>query len=270
MTSKEIVRSAEDIDEKALSYAEIKALSSGNPLIVEKIELDAQVSKLKLLKQSYLSQIYRLEDLIVKFYPVEIKNLQNKIISIQEDIEIVKKNTQKENDEKFSPMTLRGKVYANKENAGNEILEICKSKGNKEQEEIGEYRGLKMFLEINSFVSKFELNLKGKTSYKVSLGTDIYGNITRIDNVIDDLEKQLERTKMELENMEKQFETAKIDVKIPFDKDDELKEKTQKLNNINNLLNLNEKDTEILEEIENEDKDCDISKRQDNSKDAIR
>lgn len=269
MTSKQIVRSAEDIDEKALSYAEIKALSSGNPLIVEKIELDAQVSKLKLLKQSHLSQIYRLEDLIVKFYPVEIKNLQNKIINIQEDIEIVKKNTQKENEEKFSPMTLKGKIYTKKENAGNEILEMCKSKENKEQEEIGEYRGLKMFLEINSS-SQFELTLKGHTSYKVSLGTDIYGNITRIDNIIDDMEKQLENTKMELENIEKQFETAKIDVKIPFDKDDELKDKTKKLNNINNLLNLNEKDTEILEEVENEDKNCDISKNHNNNKDPVR
>ncbi len=270
MTSKQIVRSAEDIDEKALSYAEIKALSSGNPLIVEKIELDAQVSKLKLLKQSHLSQIYRLEDLIVKFYPVEIKNLQNKIINIQEDIEIVKKNTQKENEEKFSPMTLKGKIYTKKENAGNEILEMCKSKENKEQEEIGEYRGLKMFLEINSSSSQFELTLKGHTSYKVSLGTDIYGNITRIDNVIDDMEKQLEKTKIELENMEKQFETAKIDVKISFDKEDELKEKMQKLNNINNLLNLNEKDTEILEEVENEDKNCDISKNHNNNKDPVR
>lgn len=270
MTSKEIVRSAEDIDEKALSYAEIKALSSGNPLIVEKIELDAQVSKLKLLKQSYLSQIYRLEDLIVKFYPVEIKSLQDKIVNIQEDIKIIKNNTQKENEEKFSPMTLKGKVYIKKENAGNEILEICKSKGNKEQEEIGEYRGLKMFLEINSFDNKFELKLKGNTVYKVSLGTDIYGNITRIDNVIEDMKKQLEKTKIELENMEKQFETAKIDVKIPFNKEDELKEKIQKLNNINNLLNINEQDTEILEEVENEDKECDINKKQDYNKDSIR
>lgn len=270
MTSKEIVRSAEDIDEKALSYAEIKALSSGNPLIAEKIELDAQVSKLKLLKQSYLSQIYRLEDLIVKFYPIEIKNSQNKIVNIQKDIEIVKNNTKKENEEKFSPMTLKGKMYEKKENAGNEILEICKSKQNKEQEEIGEYRGLKMFLEINTFDNKFELELKGNASYEVTLGTDIYGNITRIDNVIEDMEKQLERAKIELENMEKQFETAKIDVKVPFDKEDELKEKTQKLNNINSLLNINEKDNEILEETVTQEKEDDIKKSKEYNKEPIR
>lgn len=250
MTSKAIVRSAEDIDEKALSYSEIKALANGNPLIIEKTELDTQVTKLKLLKQSHLSEIYRLEDLIVKYYPVEIKKLQDKIVAIKSDIESVNENTQKENEEHFSPMILKGKLYTKKGDAGNEILNICKIKESKEQEEIGQYRGLKMFLEIDTFSQSFVLQLKGNTSYRVNLGIDANGNIIRIDNVIADMSKRLETTKTELENMEKQFENAKIDVKIPFDKEDELKEKSERLNHVNKLINLNEKDNEILQEID--------------------
>jgi len=250
MTSKAIVRSAEDIDEKALSYAEIKALAAGNPLIIEKTELDTQVSKLKLLKQSYLSQIYRLEDMIAKHYPVEIKRLKDTIINIENDLKVVNDNTHIENEEKFSPMILNGKTYTIKEDAGKELLEICKSKEKTDFEEIGEYRGLKMSIGIDVFSKTIELKLKNNAVYKVNLGTDIYGNITRIDNVIEDMSKRIERTKIELESQEKQFENAKVDVKIPFDKEEELKEKMTRLDNLNILLNLNERENEIIDDRE--------------------
>ena len=193
MTSKAIVRSAEDIDEKALSYAEIKALAAGNPLIIEKTELDAQVSKLKLLKQSYLSQIYALEDAIVKYYPVEIKSTTNLISNIEKDIKIVDENTNIDNEDKFSSMILNGKTYTQKEEAGKMLLDICKNKENKEPEDIGEYRGMKMQLEI--VVQNFILELNNNSSYTVRLGSDFHGNITRIDNVIADMGKKLEENK---------------------------------------------------------------------------
>ena len=184
MTSKVIVRSAEDVDETALSYAEIKALSTGNPLILEKTELEMQVSKLKLLKQSHLSQIYNLEDMITKYYPVQITRMQNEIENIKNDMEILKNNTENKNEEQFSPMKLKEKVYYKKESAGSEIIKLCKAKNSKDPEEIGEYRGLKMFLEIDTFSNTYEIKLKANGTYKVNLGTDKYGNITRIDNAI--------------------------------------------------------------------------------------
>ena len=146
-------------------------------------------------------------------------------------------------------MILKGKEYINKEAAGKELLELCKNKQSADLEEIGEYRGLKMLLELDTFRGEFRLKLKSSVSYKVDLGTDIFGNITRIDNVIKDMNKELEKRKEELENLEKQFENAKVDVNIPFEKEDELKEKTEKLNNINALLNLNEKEkSEIIDD----------------------
>ncbi len=160
MTSRTPVRSAEDVDEKALSYAEIKALAAGNPLILEKTQLDTDVAKLKLLKQSYLSEIYRLEDMIVKYYPNRIKELEDKVLGIEKDLNLVKNNTNIENEEKFSPMTLKGKQYNKKEMAGKAILEICKTKENSELEEIGEYRGMKLELQINVAKQEFELFLK--------------------------------------------------------------------------------------------------------------
>ena len=189
MTSRTPVRSAEDVDEKALSYAEIKALAAGNPLILEKTQLDTDVAKLKLLKQSYLSEIYRLEDMIVKYYPNRIKELEDKVLGIEKDLNLVKNNTNIENEEKFSPMTLKGKQYNKKEMAGKTILEICKTKENSELEEIGEYRGMKLELQINVARQEFELFLKGRSEYKILLGNDIYGNITRIDNALSNEKK---------------------------------------------------------------------------------
>ena len=269
MTSKAIVRSAEDIDEKALSYAEIKALAAGNPLIIEKTELDSQVSKLKLLKQSYLSQIYALEDAIVKYYPVEIKHTNNLISNIQKDIEIVKQSTKIDNEEKFSPMILKDKTFIKKEDAGKMLLEICKNKESKEPEDIGEYRGLKMQLEIVG--QNFILELKNNSSYIVRLGSDIHGNITRIDNVIADMEKKIEENKLGLNNLEQQFENAKIDVKVPFDRESELEEKIKRLNKLNKELEINEKENEIIEDPENEiERNQKEQKSQGYEKDEIR
>jgi len=268
MTSRTPVRSAEDVDEKALSYAEIKALAAGNPLILEKTQLDTDVAKLKLLKQSYLSEIYRLEDMIVKYYPNRIKELEDKVLGIEKDLNLVKNNTNIENEEKFSPMTLKGKQYNKKEMAGKAILEICKTKENSELEEIGEYRGMKLELQINVAKQEFELFLKGNSEYKISLGNDIYGNITRIDNALSNIGKELEENKDELENTKKQFENAKIDVKIPFDKENELKEKSTRLDRVNTLLKLDEKENIIIEDDERSEDDN--LKSQDYDKDPIR
>ena len=268
MTSRTPVRSAEDVDEKALSYAEIKALAAGNPLILEKTQLDTDVAKLKLLKQSYLSEIYRLEDMIVKYYPNRIKELEDKFLGIEKDLNLVKNNTNIENEEKFSPMTLKGKQYNKKEMAGKAILEICKTKENSELEEIGEYRGMKLELQINVAKQEFELFLKGNSEYKISLGNDIYGNITRIDNALSNIGKELEENKDELENTKKQFENAKIDVKIPFDKENELKEKSTRLDRVNALLKLDEKENFIMED--DEKSEDDNLKSQDYDKDPIR
>lgn len=268
MTSRTPVRSAEDVDEKALSYAEIKALAAGNPLILEKTQLDTDVAKLKLLKQSYLSEIYRLEDMIVKYYPNRIKELEDKVLGIEKDLNLVKNNTNIENEEKFSPMTLKGKQYNKKEMAGKTILEICKTKENSELEEIGEYRGMKLELQINVARQEFELFLKGRSEYKISLGNDIYGNITRIDNALSNIGKELEENKDELENTKKQFENAKIDVKIPFDKENELKEKSTRLDRVNALLKLDEKENIIMEDDERSEDDN--LKSQDYDKDPIR
>lgn len=248
MTSKAIVRSAEDVDEKALSYAEIKALSTGNPLILEKTELETQVSKLKLLKQSYLSQIYNLEDMITKYYPVQIIRTQNEIENIKNDMEIIKNNTEDKNEEQFSPMKLKEKVYYEKESAGSEIIELCKAKDSKDPEHIGEYRGLKMFLEIDTVSNTYEIKLKANGTYKVSLGTDKYGNITRIDNVMESLSKKLEDAERQANILQQQLETAKVDVKVPFEKEMELTEKQKRLNEVNKLLKVNEKDNEILDD----------------------
>lgn len=266
MTSKTPVRSAEDVDEKALSYAEIKALAAGNPLIIEKTQLDVDVSKLKLLKQSYLSEIYRLEDMIAKYYPNRIQTLEQDIKNTEIDINTIQEKTDIENEEKFSPMKLKDTLYSKKETAGKTILEICKTKEKKEKEEIGEYRGMKMSLEIDISRQEFKLTLKGESEYSVYLGSDVYGNITRIDNALNDIGNKVDGYKVDLENTRNQLENAKRDVNIPFDKEDELKEKSIRLDRVNTLLNLNEKESVIMEDEEN----MEDEKNQDYDKDPVR
>ena len=270
MTSKAIVRSADDIDEKALSYAEIKALAAGNPLIVRKTELDNKVAKLKLLKQNHLNQIYALEDMIVKNYPIEIKRLQDKILNIQSDIKIVEENTNIDNEEKFSTMILNEKQYNSKEIAGKAILEICKEKKDMMPELIGEYRGLKMLLGIDRTINTYILFLQGKERYEIELGTDIRGNITRIENCIVGFGKELEDTKAMLEETQRQLDNAKEAVKAPFNKEEELKQLSKELEEVNLSLNLDEKDKEILDDEEQEEKEESERKSQDLDKDRNR
>lgn len=270
MTSKAIVRSADDIDEKALSYAEIKALAAGNPLIIRKTELDNKVAKLKLLKQNHLNQIYALEDMIVKNYPIEIKRLQDKILNIQSDIRVVEENTNIDNEEKFSTMILNENQYNTKETAGKAILEICKEKKDIMPELIGEYRGLKMLLGIDRTINTYILLLQGKERYEIELGTDIRGNITRIENCIVGFAKELEDTKAMLEETQRQLDNAKEAVKAPFNKEEELKQLSKELEEINLSLNLDEKDKEILDDEEQEEKEESERKSQDLDKDRNR
>ena len=272
MTSKTPVRTAEDVDARALNYAEIKALATGNPLIKEKTELESEVSKLKLLKQSHLSQIYRLEDLLVKYYPVEIKNLENKILNIQEDIEYIEKNTNLKNSEEFSPMILKGKEYSKKEEAGNKLLDIIKNKPNKELEEIGLYRGMKIYIEIDTYANEVVLKCKNKETYKIKLGTDKYGNITRIDNVLNNLENELNRYKNNLENTKVQYKNAEIDSKKEFEKEDELRNKQNRLDTVNALLKIDNKEENVImeDEVDNKKEQNQDSKKEKHKKDPIR
>lgn len=253
MTSKTPVRFAEDIDEAALNYAQIKALAAGNPLIMEKTELDTQVAKLKLLKQNHLSQIYAMEDKVVKYYPSEIKRLETRIEGFKKDIEQAKNNTPN-SEEKFQSMTIKDVTYTDKKEAGDKILELCKNIEKTDKQEIGSYRGFKM--ELGYEYGNFHIYLKNELSHSVILGNDNLGNITRINNEIEGLSSDLEREQIELENTKIQFENAKEECKRPFKQEQELKEKSKRLDEVNVLLNMNEKDKEIMDFDDNTEVSC--------------
>ena len=246
MTSKTPVRFAEDIDETALSYAEIKALAAGNPDIIEKTELDTQVAKLKLLKQTHLSEIYALEDKVIKFYPNEIKRLESRIKDMQEDLELFKANITPDNS--FEKMIIKDETFTERKDAGEKIIEICKSMTNPEPIEIGEYKGFKMLLSFDTMDRKFYMSLKNNLSYKVELGSDPSGNITRIDNVLNGIENKISSAESNLEDTKKNSENAKIEIQRPFPKEEELKTKSKRLDELNIKLNLNEKDKEIVDD----------------------
>ena len=243
MTSKSPVRSCEDIDETALSYAEIKMLATGNPHIKEKMDLDIQVQKLRLLKSSFLSEKYALEDKITKFYPQEIARRTDVIAGLKSDMERVAEHP-KPSDETFVGMTVKGAFYSEKADAGNAILEACKAMTNPEPIPLGEYRGFTMELYFEA--REYKVRLKGELGYPVTLGTDTFGNITRLDNALEGLPKRLEMNEMELDNIKKQFETAKVDVERPFPQEEELKTKTDRLNELNALLNVDKRENEIV------------------------
>ena len=258
-TSKSPVRVADDIDPTALSFAEIKALSTGNPHIKEKMELDMEVSKLKLIKSSFMSQIYDLEDKVVKFYPKQIAEIAARIKSLEKDIETVKQYPKAE--DKFNTMTIDGFGYFEKEKAGNALIERCKKMTSEEPVNIGDYRGFSMELSFDSFQKLFYVTLVGSLSYKVELGTDVFGNIQRIDNAIDGLEKRLEISKEELANTNTQFETAKAEAKRPFPQEAELQEKTKRLAAVEVLLKMDKKDDNVID-TEISDDDAPIKKRE--------
>ena len=255
MTSKSPVRSAEDIDETALSYAEIKMLATGNPYIKEKMDLDIQVSKLKLLKSNYLSEKYSLEDKIIKYYPQRIMALESQIYGLKKDLKTIEEHP-KPTDDKFVGMKVMGVFYIEKADAGKSIIEACKEMNSPEPIELGEYRGFKTELSFDTFDRTYVVKLKGETSRLVPLGDDAFGNITRLDNGIDRFADALKATEQELENIKRQFETAKAEVGKPFDKEDELKTKLSRLDELNILLNMDKSESEIvsgeIDEEENE------------------
>ena len=245
MTSKSPVRSAEDIDETALSYAEIKMLATGNPYIKEKMDLDIQVQKLKMLKSNFLSEKYGLEDKVIKFYPQQIAYLKSRVEGLTKDVETAKLHP-KPIDEQPLGMMVSGVSYSEKAEAGQAIINACKSMNSPDAIPLGEYRGFQMELYFDTVQRNYVVKLKGETSRDVPLGDDSHGNIVRIDNGIERFEETLADTKNSLENTEKQFETAKQEIEKPFAKEEELKAKTARLDELNILLNMDKKENEIV------------------------
>lgn len=245
MTSKFPVRSAEDIDETALSYAEIKMLATGNPYIKEKMDLDIQVQKLKMLKSNFLSEKYGLEDKVIKFYPQQIAYLKSRVEGLTKDVETAKSHP-KPIDEQPLGMMVSGVSYSEKAEAGQAIINACKSMNSPDAIPLGEYRGFQMELYFDTVQRNYVVKLKGETSRDVPLGDDSHGNIVRIDNGIERFEEALADTKNSLENTEKQFETAKQEIEKPFAKEEELRAKTARLDELNILLNMDKKENEIV------------------------
>ena len=245
MTSKSPVRSAEDIDETALSYAEIKMLATGNPYIKEKMDLDIQVQKLKMLKSNFLSEKYGLEDKVIKFYPQQIAYLKSRVEGLRKDVETAKLHP-KPIDEQPLGMMVSGVSYSEKAEAGQAIINTCKSMNSPDAIPLGEYRGFQMELYFDTVQRNYVVKLKGETSRDVPLGDDAHGNIVRIDNGIERFEEALADTKNSLENTEKQYETAKQEIEKPFAKEEELRAKTARLDELNILLNMDKKENEIV------------------------
>ena len=255
MTSKTPARTMEDIDDKALTYGEIKALATGNPLILEKTTLDTEVSKLKLLKQEFMNQRYSLQDKVIKYFPEEIARLNNKIAAMEEDTVKLSEYT-KPNKDGFSPMKIEGILYTEKQDAGKELLECVQNLKSMEEKEIGEYRGFNMTVSFDSFTKNIKLKLKNKFSYSIDLGTDANGNITRINNCLENIAKDIPIEREKLDNTNFQLENAKQEIQKEFPKEQELKEKLQKLDQINAELKINDTDHEMLgdEQEEKEEK----------------
>ena len=245
MTSKSPVRACEDVDDTALSYAEIKALATGNPYIKEKMDLDVQVSKLKLLKANHTSQIYRLESDIAKNFPVQISALKERIAGMQVDSQVVKSVDLQDND--TFAMTVGNVLYEDKKEAGEALIAACAglktvSTGGK----VGEYHGFTLSASYNMFSNAFELTIKGKCSYKLEIGKDPVGNMQRIHNTLSSIDRKLTESEQKLETVQQQLATAQEEVKKPFPKEAELNEKMERLSELNALLNMDEKGNETI------------------------
>ena len=246
MTSKSPVRSCEDVDEAALSYAEVKALATGNPYIKEKMDLDIQVSRLKLMKANHTSQKYRLEDNITQHYPQQIAHLKESIEGFSKDIQRYKRNKPLEKED-FS-ITVCGKEYSDKKEAGTALIAICKeSKDIDTSVDVGEYLGFSLKVKFDAFYRKFVLNVKGDMSHPIEIGVDPFGNLTRINNALEAMPAELEEAQTKLSNVEHQLETAKIEVNKPFLQEAELSEKLERLAELDALLNMGEKEDSIIE-----------------------
>ena len=252
MTSKSPVRSCEDIDETALSYAEVKALATGNPYIKEKMDLDIQVARLKLLKASHLSQRYAMEDNLHKYFPAQIRQTEERIRGYEQDITQLNEFALKDG-QKFLPMTISGIQYDEKELAGQTLLEACKAKTAPEPSKIGEYRGFTLVLSFDTYTKTFHLTMKNVLSHSIKLGADVFGNISRIDNALSGMPEKLESCKRSLEDLRRQVEEAKLEVDKPFAQEQELTEKTARLTELDALLNMEKGAPEVAEgEVEQE------------------
>ena len=246
MTSKSPVRACEDIDETALSYAEIKALCTGNPHIKEKMDLDIDVQRLRLLKANHLSQRYALEDQIIKELPQQIAKYEQYIEGYLSDMDRLKENTHP-NEDGFSPMEVEGTVYTDKKAAGSAILAACKAMTSPEPVPLGQYRGFSMDLSFASLTREFKVTLKGALYYTTNLGTDVFGNILRLDNLLESMEERINTCREQLENTRMQLENAKLEVDKPFPQEDELKRKSARLDELNILLNMDKRESEIVD-----------------------
>lgn len=250
MTSKSPVRSAEDIDETALSYAEIKALATGNPHIKEKMELDTEVAKLKLLKSSFMSQKYELEDKVIKYYPQQIKRFSEMIDGAEKDKKLAETYPKKE--DVFYPMVIDEVTYSEKDKAGQALIERCKTMTSSDPVMVGEYRGFKMILSIDTFANEHKMTLQGSRSYTCSLGANVFGNIQRIDNVIESIPKFKDECVQKLEETKKQFEIAKVESKKEFPRESELTEKMQRLAALDALLNMDKHEPQAVDIVPDE------------------
>ena len=246
MTSKSPVRSCEDVDATALSYAEIKMLAADNPHIKEKMDLDIQVQKLRLLKSNYLSEKYELEDKIIKYYPKTIAQTKEMIAGLEKDISLAKEHP-KPLDDTFVGIEVKGVSYSEKADGGQRIIDACKEMTSPDPVPLGKYRGFDLELSFEPFEKAYQVKIKGSLSRSISLGTDAIGNITRIDNAIEKISERLEGKKQELSTLEQQFDTAKAEVEKPFDKEEELTEKTNRLNVLNGLLNVDKRENELVD-----------------------
>ena len=246
MTSKSPVRSCEDIDETALSYAEIKALCTGNPHIKEKMDLDIDVQRLRLLKANHLSQRYALEDQIIKTLPQQIAKYEQSIEGYLSDMDRLKENTHP-NEDGFSPMEVEGTVYTEKKAAGSAILAACQATTSPGTVPLGQYRGFAMDLSFESMFQQFKVTVKGALCYTITLGTDVFGNILRLDNLLESMEERINTCREQLENTRMQLENAKLEVDKPFPQEDELKRKSARLDELNILLNMDKRESEIVD-----------------------
>lgn len=251
MTSKSPVRSAEDIDETALSYAEIKALCSGNPHIKEKMDLDIEVQKLKLLRSNHMSQRFALEDQLIRKFPKEIASMHQWIDGLEADMALLKDKTQP-NADGFCSMVIDGQTYTEKKAAGTAILDACNALTSADPVPLGSYRGFKLTLCFDSFEKLFKISMQGTLTYKVGLGTDVFGNIQRMDNLLESMPTRQQDYKEKLKNLEIQVEIAKQEVEKPFPREEELKAKSARLDQLNILLNMDKRENEIVDGVQDE------------------
>ncbi len=253
MTSKSPVRSAEDIDETALSYAEVKALATGNPYIKEKMDLDIQVSKLKLLKANHLSQRYTLEDRLIHDFPQQIKAAGERIAGYERDLALFKEHRGDGDREKLAAMSIKGSYFEDKAKAGAAIIEACNGMTSPEPQELCSYMGFTLLFSFDSFYKQYQITFRGNLSHTVVLGTDVHGNLTRLNNALEDIPMKLEHCREQLITILQQLETAKEQIEIPFEKEQELQTKSARLTELNSLLNMDKRENEMIDSEPDED-----------------